>query len=54
MVGRLKAARADPYTASRTVLALLGIEQPTVDQEVGALVVSEFMLRVIHTLSGPR
>jgi hypothetical protein len=51
MVGRYQAARVDPYLASHGVLALLGIERPTVDQEVGALVVSEFIVRVIGFLS---
>lgn len=46
MVGRHQAARNDPYEASRALLALLRIDDPSVEQEVGALLVAEFVLKV--------
>lgn len=54
MVGRWTAARRDPSAASQAILSLFGITEPTTDQEVGSLLVSEFMLRVIHALDRKR
>lgn len=50
MVTRWRAARDDPWLAAEALLALMGVTAPTQNQQVGALLVSEFGLRVIHAL----
>jgi hypothetical protein len=50
MVGAWNVARNDPTPAAHALLSLFGITDPTQQQEVGGLLVAEFMLRVIHAL----
>lgn len=51
MVGAHEAARRDLSVASGQVLALLGVNDPTIEQESGARIVAEFMLRVTQFLA---
>ena len=52
MVARHAEAKRDPLVASRLILSLAGVSDPSVDQEAGALLVAEFGLKVISALSG--
>ena len=52
MVGVQRQARRDPLVASRCLLSLFGIVDPTTDQSVGALLVAEMILRVNGALGG--
>ena len=50
MVGDLRIAR-DPLVAAHSLLALLGIDEPTPPQRVGSRLVALFLLKVIAFLS---
>jgi hypothetical protein len=51
MVGGYEDLKHDLLAASDAVLALAGIEKPTVQQRLGAMLDAEFKLRVITFLT---
>lgn len=44
-------ARKDPLFASRTLLGLMHIDEPTREQEVGAILIADFITKVSRFLS---
>ena len=50
MVRAFHRAQKDCDATSEALLQLMGIEEPTQKQQVGALIISQFMLRVINAL----
>ena len=52
MVAGYRRARRNRFLAADALLAVRGITEPTEQQEIGALIEAEFMLKVIRTLGG--